>query len=137
MKRAFLQGVAETKLADAQILIGNGRFSNSYYLAGYAVEIGLKACIAKQFTAEDIPDKRFVNDIYKHNLIGLVGLAGLAAEHQKQSAADANFAANWGVVAEWNPEVRYEHVDKFTAHAMLLAITDSKSGVFPWIKAHW
>jgi hypothetical protein len=60
------------------LLFENDRFTNAYYLAGYAVEIGLKACIAAQISAETIPDKAFIKSILSHQFGGLVGLAGLA-----------------------------------------------------------
>lgn len=65
---------AQAKLDDAQLLLKHQRYSNAYYLAGYAIELGLKACIAKSVTAETIPDKSFINGIYKHQFAGLVGL---------------------------------------------------------------
>lgn len=57
LKRADLRANAQAKLDDAIFLLQHKRFSNAYYLAGYAVEIGLKACIAAQIAAETIPDK--------------------------------------------------------------------------------
>ena len=39
LKREDLQANAQAKLDDAVILLQQGRFSNAYYLAGYAVEI--------------------------------------------------------------------------------------------------
>jgi HEPN domain-containing protein len=57
LKRLDLQHLSEAKLADAELLFANGRHSNAYYLAGYAVEIGLKACISRQILADTLPDK--------------------------------------------------------------------------------
>jgi HEPN domain-containing protein len=76
-KRTDLRAMAQAKLDDAVLLLQNGRFSNAYYLAGYAVELALKACIAAQFVADVIPDKSLVNAIYRHTLKDLVGTAGL------------------------------------------------------------
>lgn len=137
MKRTVLQAIAQAKLDDAMLLLENGRFSNAYYLAGYAIEIGLKACIAKQISADTIPDKTFVNDIFKHGLKGLVGVAGLSAELKEREASDLTFATNWALVGGWSPEVRYDIVDKYTAQIMIQAVADNKSGVFEWIKARW
>lgn len=77
LTRADLQANAQAKLDDAILLLKQGRYSNAYYLAGYAVEIGLKACIAAQITAETIPAKEFIKGILNHEFTGLVGLAGL------------------------------------------------------------
>lgn len=137
MKRAVLQAIAQAKLDDAILLLNNARFSNAYYLAGFAIEIGIKACIAKQITADTIPDKNFINAIYRHNLKDLIGVAGLSAELRQQETNDAAFATHWGLVAGWSPEVRYATVDNYTAQLMLQAATHNQSGIFPWIKTHW
>jgi hypothetical protein len=137
MKRTVLQAVAQAKLDDARLLLQNGRFSNAYYLAGYAIEIGLKACIAKQISADTIPDKNFVNAIFQHGLKGLVSVAGLSTALKEKETNDPIFATNWGLVAGWTPEVRYDTVDNYTAQLMLQAVADDQSGVFAWIKANW
>ena len=135
--RADCQAVAKTKLADARFLFKNNRFSNSYYLAGYAVEIGLKACIARQIRADTIPDRRLIENTYKHDLELLVRLAGLKAELEERKLKDVDFATNWAVVAQWNPKTRYEPVDKHSAQLLLTAIAGRKSGVITWIKRFW
>jgi hypothetical protein len=137
LRRSDLQAVAQAKIDDASLLAQNNRFSNAYYLAGYAVEIALKACIARQFTAESIPEKSFVNGIYVHNLKALVGLAGLSAEFKSKGDADPGFAANFALVAQWEPDVRYESSDSMSAQTMIAAIVDPSSGVLPWIKQYW
>jgi HEPN domain-containing protein len=137
LKRTDLQALAQAKLDDAIILFKNGRFSNSYYLSGYAVEIGLKACIAAQVSAETIPDKSFIKGILNHQFSNLVGLAGLATALKDEQDANAEFAANWAIASEWTPDSRYEATDKMSAQLMLQAIGDQKSGVLRWIKTHW
>jgi hypothetical protein len=57
LKGTNLKALAQAKLDDAILLFDNKRYSNAYYLAGYAIELALKACIAKQFVADTIPDK--------------------------------------------------------------------------------
>jgi HEPN domain-containing protein len=47
MTRWDLQKLAEDRLLDAEALLAAGRWSAAYYLAGYAVECAIKACIAK------------------------------------------------------------------------------------------
>jgi hypothetical protein len=101
------------------------------------VEIGLKACIAAQFSADTIPDKAFVNAIYDHNLDKLVKVAGLSSELRKRQDSDADFATNWALVAQWSESARYESTDAITSQYFLQAISDPKSGVFQWIKTFW
>ena len=135
-KRADLQAVAQTKFDDAALLLKGGRYSNAYYLAGYSIEIGLKACIAKLMVADVVPDKAFILAINTHRLRELVGVAGLSGEF-KTASDDANFAASWGIVSRWSPEDRYRSIDRYSAEQMLASVADETSGVLPWIKKHW
>lgn len=137
LKRADLQALAQAKLDDAQLLFEHARFSNSYYLAGYAVEIGLKACIARQVNAETIPDKYFLNNVLKHEFLKLIALAGLATALKEQQDRDPSFAAKWAIVSEWSPDARYESKDPCSAQVMLHALLHPDSGVFKWIRAYW
>jgi len=126
IKRTDLQALAQAKLDDAMLLLQHGRYSNAYYLAGYSVELALKACIAAQFAAEVIPDKSFVNSVYQHNLKALVGLAGLSSQLKGKEDADPLFAANFALAAQWQPDVRYETRDSLSAQAMVVAITTQR-----------
>lgn len=136
-KREDLRAMAQGKLDDAVLLLNNGRFANAYYLVGYAVELGLKACIAAQVSANTIPHKAFIKGILNHQFAGLVGLAGLAEALKDQQDADADFASNWAIASEWEPDARYEATDASSAQLLVKAIADPKSGVLQWIKAHW
>lgn len=137
MRRSDLQLIAQAKIDDAILLLESGRASNSYYLAGYSIEIGLKACIAKQISSDTIPDLAFVRSIYSHSIGELVKVAGLASRLKRQQDDDKTFAANWAIVCEWGPDERYNVIDIGTAQLMISAVVDPKNGVLQWIKAHW
>jgi hypothetical protein len=77
MNRSDLQKIADIRVIDAKLLLDAGRFEGAYYLIGYAVECGLKACIAKQIKEFDFPDKKLVNDSYSHDLLKLLRLSGV------------------------------------------------------------
>lgn len=132
-KRSDLQRIAQAKLHDAELLLQHGRYSNAYYLGGYAVEIGLKACIARQIKNDVLPDKSLILETYSHNLPTLAAAAGLKLELKAEEKANPAFAANWGVVTQWSPEKRYEAVDAISAQTLILCI----KGIFPWIQARW
>ncbi|MGB7136749.1 MAG: HEPN domain-containing protein [Acidobacteriaceae bacterium] len=61
MNRKDLQSLANTRLREARVLFRAKEFSGAYYLAGYAVECALKACIAKQYRQHDFPDRKTVS----------------------------------------------------------------------------
>jgi hypothetical protein len=132
-----MQRVAQAKIDDASALLMQGRASNAYYLAGYAVEIGLKACIARQISAETIPDLNFIRSIYDHDLRKLVKVAGLSQQLKQTQDGNSIFAANWAIVCEWAPDDRYSAFDLGSAQIMVAAVTDQTRGVLPWIKAYW
>lgn len=136
-RRNDLRAQADAKVADAMLLLHHRRFSNAYYLAGYAVELGLKACIAAQIAAETLPDKDLLKGLLTHEYPKLVGLAGLGQELKDKQDADEVFASNWAVASEWKPDSRYEMIDPTTAQQLLQAICDPKSGVLQWIRTHW
>ena len=68
MDRLDLQVLAEARVGDAESLLRDGRWAAAYYLLGYAVECGLKACAAKQFHEHEVPDRTLINDFYTHRL---------------------------------------------------------------------
>jgi AbiV family abortive infection protein len=137
LKRTDLRANAERKLQDAKILFSAGSFSNSYYLAGYTIELGLKACIAAQMSADTIPSKEILKKLLDHNFQNLVGVAGLATALREQQAKDVEFGANWAIAAEWSPDVRYESVSAAEVQLLVAAIENPESGVLTWIKNYW
>lgn len=137
LKRTDLQAFAQGKIDDALILLDNERWSNAYYLAGYGVEIGLKACIARLMMADVIPDKKFIDAIYSHNIKELAAQAGLAADLRNIIDTDAEFSANWALCARWSPTARYDSFTRSSAQTLLHAIIEPNHGVFQWIKQNW
>jgi hypothetical protein len=134
--RAELRKLADDKLRAARILMAERSFSNAYYLAGYAIEIGLKAVIARRFRANVFPDKKVVEKAYNHDFRQLVEVAELTAE-LAAARRDIRFEANWNIAAAWKAEDRYVMFDRPSANAMLFAVGDSDFGVHPWIKRFW
>jgi HEPN domain-containing protein len=137
MTKRDLEKLSRTRLEDAGHLFHGGRFSGAYYLAGYAVELGIKACIAKVFQADAIPDKALVNAVYSHNLDGLLGTAGIKAQLQSDMKNDAVLSSAWGVASKWNETSRYEMWDQFAAASMIRAVSDQNHGVLQWLMKHW
>src|SRR5437016_14595636 len=101
LSKADLEALASARLQDAVLLLQNGRSSSAYYLAGYAVEFALKACIAKAFQSNTIPDKAFVAAIHTHKLSDLLNTAGLLLQFRADSQADPEFAAAWVIASNW------------------------------------
>src|SRR5436190_20323748 len=95
MNRNDLRRLSRIRLKEARALLEAKCFDGAYYLCGYAVECALKACIAKRTRRHDFPDKKTVADSYSHNLVNLVGVAGLTALLNEEVARDSVFAGDW------------------------------------------
>ena len=137
LTRSDFQQLADVRAAEAAALLAAGLWDGAYYLAGYAVECALKACVAKLTRAEEFPDKDRAYKAYTHKIEDLVVLAGLRDERNATATADPQFQANWNLVTEWKEEVRYDRRNEAQARALLNAITDPTHGVLPWIKHRW
>ena len=137
MNRTDLQNLAEERVGDAQALFASSRYSGPYYIVGYAVECGLKACIAKLTRAEDFYDKKLAGKIFVHTLGTLANHARLSAVIEQLGIADPAFQSNWAQVSLWSEESRYETHTRTEAEEMIKAVQDSDHGVLQCIRQYW
>jgi HEPN domain-containing protein len=137
MNRRDLQGVAERRLKAAESLLKSRHWDSAYYLADYAVECGLKACIARNVRKHDFPDRKMVNDSYTHDLEKLVKTAGRERELKTTFEGSKNLEVNWGLVKDWSEESRYERRTQADAKAIVSAIANARDGVMHWITRYW
>jgi HEPN domain-containing protein len=138
MNRNHFQQLADVRIDEAAVLLAQGKIDGAYYLAGYAVECGLKACLARRTNQHDFPPKpKFIHDYYSHDIERLLKTADLTAQRDADAAADPDLEANWGMVKDWSEESRYERKTQAQAQQLIAAITDAAHGVLPWIKQRW
>ena len=137
MNRLQFQALADIRIGDANALIVAGCWSGAYYMAGYAVECGLKACIAKLTNQHDFPDKKFALECFTHNIEDLVRSAGLRLPRDQDCSADASLSRHWLIVRDWDEKSRYQAWSEFDARKLVVAVTEPNHGVLPWIMAHW
>lgn len=139
MNRAQLRQLAEDRILDAERLLTGGRWAGAYYLAGYAVECGLKACILAhvEMTGAIFQDKKFSEKCWIHDLKDLLVLANLKAALDADAAANAALSANWAVAKDWNETSRYEQKTQAEAQTICDAIANNPNGVLAWIRIHW
>lgn len=136
--RAEFQALAETRLEEAKTLLDQSKWDGAYYLAGYAVELALKACIIKKLMATDaFPGKDLSKDCYTHAFDNLLRAAKLEAVWQIAIQSDSAFEANWWKANEWSEVTRYHRIDEPEARGLFEAITEAAHGVLAWIQTHW
>ncbi|MDZ7361790.1 MAG: HEPN domain-containing protein [candidate division KSB1 bacterium] len=129
--------MARTRIKEAKVLLETGYFDGAYYLAGYAVECALKACIAKQSLRYEFPDKTRVLDSYTHDFAKLLRAPNLTTELQKEIKTNGVFRNKWQIVERWSEEARYQTVTSQAAMALYSAIADRQNGVLSWLKKYW
>jgi HEPN domain-containing protein len=139
MNRADFQKLAELRLREAKVLLDGKRYEGAYYLAGYAVECALKACIARKTKRYDFPpNDKTVREFYTHDLEKLAKGADLGGALKIKEDSNVQFSLNWAVIKGWKEQARYEpRIDDKRAHDLYSAITDKKHGVLIWLKKYW
>jgi HEPN domain-containing protein len=140
VNRANLRWLAVERLRDARALLATGRWAGAYYLAGYAVECGLKSCILARVTAAPeviFAERRFSDQCWTHNLEQLLHVAGLKPQFDLHTATDPELLGNWRVATDWSEASRYDRTSRARAEELYQAIADKKHGVMKWIKGHW
>jgi hypothetical protein len=124
VSKGDLEALAEARIREAKSLYQARLHSGAYYLAGYAVELAIKACIAKHIRSGFIPDRNFVNRIYQHKFDDLIGLAGLKDALNKDIKGNPQLGGNWGIACGCSEESRYSAWDEINAAALISAIAE-------------
>lgn len=139
MNRTKLQQLSHERVEDAKALLAASRWPGAYYLAGYALECGLKSCVLAYVERSGIifEDKKFAEKCWTHDLETLVKQADLVTERGIAIAANAQLGTNWLIAKDWSEIARYRLSTQQQAEKLFDAITDSADGVLPWVKNHW
>jgi HEPN domain-containing protein len=138
MHRNDLRRLSRLRIREARVLLRAGSAHGAYYLAGYAVECALKACIARQFRQHDIPDRKLVSDVYTHDVDKLLDLAGLRPTLQLEAAAHPPLQTNWNVVKDWKEVARYDpNISEQEAQDLYSACAARRYGILAWLRNRW
>src|SRR5438067_379118 len=109
MNRADFRKLAELRIKEAKVLLDARSHAGAYYLAGYAVECAIKACIAKRTKRSEFPpDPQAVRDMYVHDVTKLLKPADLNTALDQETRQNPQFLSNWSLVKSWSEQSRYE-----------------------------
>ncbi len=123
--------LVDKKFLDAELLIEHAEsINNSRYLAGYAIELALKAKICRHLDVPDLFSKEQVskNDVSSpfrsHNLSSLMIYAGLHGKHSEALNDDTDYYKKWQLVSNWKPSLRYntQYCDRSKCMEFLKAV---------------
>lgn len=102
MTASELRSISTEWLDNAECLLANGRWRGAYDLAGYCVELALKARICEALGWTEY--REGLDGMKTHHLETLVQFTGREADIK------TNHFANWAIVVRWNPEACYQEV---------------------------
>ena len=140
--------LGERRLAEATVLLQSGFCEGALYLAGYSIELFLKAKICEllripnlfdeAFNSSDIKARDFRKPFYTHDLATLLYYSGLSEKFLDEKAQNQAFAKHWELLSEtWNENCRYKICGSFSTQdtqRFIAAIEDVSHGVMQWIK---
>jgi len=139
MTRKDLQELSRLRLREANALYKARLYDGCVYLAGYAVELALKARICRLLRVKEYPLSGDIGRSFRvHNLEQLKLLAGLTPEIDVKR--NKELFDNWSKAVEWDPEQRYDAPGKYndkTAKVILDGLTAKPDGVFTWLTKRW
>jgi hypothetical protein len=139
VNRQEARQLADEWVIDAEVMLVAGRWHAAYYLRGYAVECGSKACVLAHVERTGIifEDKKYAEKCFTHDLKALVKAADLEAVFGFDIAANPAPVDNWRIVAMWSVDRRYQATSETGARDLYQAVTDNANGVLPSIRVRW
>lgn len=144
-----IKQLAWQRLEEAKILSSNNMCDGAFYLAGYSVELMLKAKICERlgipnlFAESDSYAKTIegIGEIRKavktHNLFTLLIFSGLKVKFDLDKATNKTLAkTNSLLFSAWDESARYKPCGHFKPADVnnLLTLLQDKDGILKWIE---
>lgn len=144
--RSEFQILSNRRLVEAKALQSVGHYGAAFYLAGYAVECGLKSAVCNTLQIDVFNLSTELHKGFKtHRLDHLIVLSGLSKKLVEDTTTDEelSFAANPFVRApdrianweSWSEEVRYNVADCNSAACN--NFIDNVEIFLSWLKDRW
>jgi hypothetical protein len=133
--RKDIERIAEMRYKEAQCLLENKMWEGAYYLAGYSVELLLKARICKTLKIDNFFDftlvqrKEFYKVFKSHDIYELALLSGMN-ENIILIEADPLLNIHWTLVIEWTEASRYS-IEK--GESEVIEFLNSLNEIKKWI----
>jgi hypothetical protein len=143
-----IKQLAQERLEDAKILLVNGRYDSAFYLAGYCVELMLKAKICEHLDLDELflepNSEQGLGEIRKiaktHDFMVLLNLCGLGKKFNLEKSINSQFDQQCSLLFNptngWNERVRYKNNFKDPKDVLrtISFLKDTKNGLLQWIE---
>jgi hypothetical protein len=144
---AEIKQLAKDRLEDAKILLINKRNDGAFYLAGYAVELVLKAKVCEHLDIDDLfsdnPTShskggslgKFREAVKTHDFTLLFNLCGLGKKLNEEKSINMDFYKNYSSLENWNESARYKRGKKENEVIKIIDfLTEPTKGLLQWIE---
>jgi len=132
--RNQLKELASLRRKEAQVLFDTELYDGARYLAGYVLEVALKARICRVLDFEEYPDSGEFRRLYAtHDLDQLLKLSGLS---RKLPLQEKVLFDSWSTAALWKPQRRYD-VPGTAKRKDVRDILNAVDEVLRWIRKYW
>lgn len=146
-----IRDLADQRLREAKVLCKAGEYDGAFYLAGYCVELELKAKCCERLGIPNLFDEEDkiansisgIGDIRKllktHKINVLLVLSGLKNEFDEKGAEDQTFLhAKSLLLSEWSESCRYKPCGycKPKDAKKFIDYIEEKNGLLEWIRQH-
>ena len=142
--RSELKKLSKNRLEEAKILHKNGFYDSAIYIAGYSIELALKAVICKKLEWHEFTPKNLRNDTAKvfriHDLLVLAILGGVWSKIETETITNPSFKTNWDIISKWSESQRYEAIgtnSETKSREFIEAIENPTNGVLSFLKKRW
>ncbi|MEN9327832.1 MAG: hypothetical protein RI947_640 [Candidatus Parcubacteria bacterium] len=131
---ALCKKIARKRLSEARLLLSSNENSGAYYLAGYAIELALKACYCKQVGKYSYPPERKIYDqLYTHDLNQILTVSGVKPLFDNTVQSNTKLQSAWEVAKDWSEKTRYHIISKSDAKDMVASVEI----IVGWIETLW
>ncbi|AEI49965.1 hypothetical protein [Runella slithyformis] len=144
-----IRNLAKQRFQEAAILYQNGMWDGAFYLAGYTVELVLKAKICERLGIPNLFDEKDISansikgisEIRKtlktHNLFILLIFSGLKVKFDNDKATNKDLAkANSLLFNAWDENARYKPCGHMKDKDVekLISLLSQSNGILTWIE---
>ena len=146
-----IKRLAYERLKEAKILCEAGQYDGAFYLAGYSIELMLKAKVCKQMGIDNLFDfdgkstDYGIGEIRKavktHDIAVLLMLSGLKVKFDEAKSDDQTLFKTSALLFEisgkclWNEQIRYQlNAQKANRVQDLIDLLNNENGVLQWIE---
>ncbi len=148
LTRSNLQQLAESRLHEAKCLMRDGLYDGAVYLAGYSLELALKARICRLLDS-DYPLESPFSSFKTHSYNTLLRPAGLEQALKTQRLRNPDFDKYWYFLVGsngpdgtegWSESWRYRSLgtaDEASVLSFIHALEDPDGGILTWLKTLW